>query len=73
MFHGRDDYTDPSRRTWRARCWTEERLFKTLPVNCRCMCGPTFGGSPNEAGWRCNDDVLDVVRKERAARQMIMY
>ena len=73
MFHGRDDYSDPARRMWRVWCWTEERLFKTLPVNCRCMCGPTFGGSPNEAGCRCNADVLDVVRKERGARQMIMY
>jgi hypothetical protein len=73
MFHGRDDYFDPARRMWRVWCWTDGRLFKTLPVNCRCMCGPEYGGSPNEAGCQCNANVLDIVRGERARRQMIMY
>jgi alpha-ketoglutarate-dependent taurine dioxygenase len=35
MFHGRDPYFDPERRMWRVWVWTDQRRFRTLPINCR--------------------------------------
>lgn len=54
---------------WRVWVWTDHRRYSTLPVLCKCMCDPEYGGSPRGDGCRCNANAIEAVALERGGEK----